>query len=198
MQILVDHECYVVNINNLSIIDSLVVLSIEGQIDSIRREDQDSLAIDVSQLDVEKGNYLKILVGNLAADKSFTVFRNYKASSSFQGIVIEINNFTSDIEYSKPFEKSFLGKYYVARSVDFKLQGQCYSARTEEVKFAIDRKITYTDDLPYEIISEIENPNYKFTIGKREDYTFWEKIYEPALVFTSVAIVVYLFFTQRS
>ena len=164
----------------------------------MRREDQDSLAIDVSELDVEKGNYLKILVGNLAVDKSFTVFRNYKASSSFQGVVIAINNFTSDIEYSKPFEKSFLGKNYVTRSVDFELQGQCYSARTEEVKFAIDRKITYTDDLPYEIISEIENPNYKFTIGKREDYTFWEKIYEPALVFTSVAIVVYLFFTQRS
>ena len=62
----------------------------------------------------------------------------------------------------------------------------------------IDKDIKYTDEIPYGIIAEIEDPNYTFSQGKREDYTFWEKIYEPVLVIASVGVVVYLFFTQRT
>jgi len=197
-QFLVHDQCYSETINNISIIDSLVVFTIIGQIDAIRSENVDSIAIDVSELERERSNYLKIAIGNLAAEKSFIVFRNYNPTSSFQGLVITINQFNIDIEYSKPFEKSLFGKNYVTRHINTEMKGQFYSARTHEIKFIIDNKTTYTDDVPYEIISDIENSTYEFAKGKREDYSFWEKIYEPALVIASVAVVVYLFFTQRT
>jgi len=100
--------------------------------------------------------------------------------------------------YSKPYDKSFLGKNYVSRSFEIELKGQIYSARTNEVLVPLDKQIQYTDEIPYGIITEIENSNYNFSKGKREDYTFWEKIYEPVLVIASVGVVVYLFFTQRT
>lgn len=197
-QVIVGGKSYSREINNISVIDSLVVSSILEEFETIHSEDADSLAIDVSELEWERSNYLKILVGNLATEKSFKVFRNYNPTSSFQGLVLTINQFTTSIKYSKPFEKSFLGKNFITRRIETELRGQFYSARTEEVKKAIDKKAQYTDEIPYRSIAEIENSNYGFTRGKREDYSFWEKIYEPALVIASVAVVVYLFFTQRT
>jgi len=197
-QIFIDNKSYAENMNNISIIDSLVVSILIGQIDAIRSDNADSLAIDVSGLEDERSNYLKILIGNLAAEKSLKVFRNYNPISSFQGLVVTINRFTVDIEYSKPFEETFFGKNYITRRINAQLKGQIYSARTEEVKFVINNKTSYTDDIPYGVISYIENSSYEFTKGKREDYSFWAKIYEPVLVITSVAVVVYLFFAERS
>ena len=197
-QVIVGGKSYSREINNISVIDSLVVSSILEEFETIHSEDADSLAIDVSELEWERSNYLKILVGNFATEKSFKVFRNYNPTSSFQGLVLAINRFTTSIKYSKPFEKSFLGKNFTTRRIETGLRGQFYSARTEEVKKAIDKKAQYTDEIPYGSIAEIENSSYSFTRGKRDDYSFWEKIYEPALVIASVAIVVYLFFTQRT
>jgi hypothetical protein len=156
------------------------------------------LAIQVSELNWEKSNYLKILIGNLAAEKSFKVFRNYNSSSSFQGLVLTINQFKTKIEYSKPYNKSFLGRNFVARKFVLEINGQIYSAQTEEVINAIEKNIEYTDEIPYGNIGDIEDANYLFSKGKREDYTFWEKVYEPILVIASVGVVVYLFFTQRT
>jgi hypothetical protein len=185
-------------INNIDVIDSLIITNIKGNIDALKFENSDTLAIDVSELDWEKSSYLKILVGNLAAENSFKVFRNYNSSSSFQGLVLTINQFISKIEYSKPYDKSFLGKNFVSRKFELELKGQIYSARTDEVIKAIDKDIKYTDEIPYGIIADIEDANYSFSQGKREDFTFWEKIYEPILVIASVGVVVYLFFTQRT
>jgi hypothetical protein len=191
-------ENYSGEIYNISVIDSLVITNIIANIDALESENSDTLAIDVSELDWEKSNYLKILIGNLAAENSFKVFRNYNSSSSFQGLVLTINQFTSKIEYSKPYDKAFLGKSFVSRKFEIELKGQIYSAHTDEVINAIDKDIKYTDEIPYGIIAEIEDANYSFSQGKREDYTFWEKIYEPVLVIASVGVVVYLFFTQRT
>lgn len=197
-QVIVGGKSYSREINNISVIDSLVVSSILEEFETIHSKDADSLAIDVSELEWERSNYLKILVGNFATEKSFKVFRNYNPTSSFQGLVLAINRFTTSIKYSKPFEKSFLGKNFTTRRIETELRGQFYSARTDEVKKAIDKKAQYTDEIPYGSIAEIENSSYSFTRGKRDDYSFWEKIYEPALVIASVSIVVYLFFTQRT
>jgi hypothetical protein len=197
-QVIVNGRCYAGEKSNINVIDSLIVSSVVEQFKAIISEDTDSLAIDVSQLEWEKSNYLKILIGNLATEKSFKVFRNYNLTSSFQGLVLTINQFTTGVYYSKPFEKSFLGKNFVTRQIETELRGQFYSARTEEVIKVLDKKAIYADDILYGIIAEIENSNYSFTKGKRESYSFWEKIYEPVLVIASVAVVVYLFFSQRT
>jgi hypothetical protein len=191
-------ENYAEERNNLEVIDSLVIDNITGDIDVLISEHSDTLAIQVSELNWEKSNYLKILIGNLAAEKSFKVFRNYNSSSSFQGLVLTINQFKTKIEYSKPYNKSFLGRNFVARKFVLEINGQIYSAQTEEVINAIEKNIEYTDEIPYGNIGDIEDANYLFSKGKREDYTFWEKVYEPILVIASVGVVVYLFFTQRT
>lgn len=186
------------DLNNLSIIDSLIISAIQEDIESLKADNADSLAIDVSEIDWEKGNYLKMLIGNLAIKNSFRVFRNYNSTSSFQGLVLTVNRLETKIEYSKPYEKSFLGKNYITRRIGLKIRGQFYSARTDEIKRVIEKDKEYTDDLPYTNIDEIENSAYRFSKGQREDYSFWEKIYEPVLVIASVGVVVYLFFTQRT
>ena len=198
LQIFIVGNISAAEISNIDAIDSLVITSIADQFESLRKEKNDSMAIDMSDLEGEKRNYLNILIGNLAIEKSFKVFRNYNPSSSFQGLVLAINQFTTKIEYSKPFEKSFLGKNYVNRRIETDLRGQIYSAKTKEVKKVIDNKSQYQDDIPYRLIPDVENSNYEFSKGNREDYSFWEKIYEPVLVIASVATVVYLFFTQRT
>jgi len=196
--VLLSRRSFAGEINNIDVIDSMVVSSIDEQFESAQSDGADSVAIDVSGLEWEKSNYLKILIGNLAAEKSFKVFRNYNPTSSFQGLVLTISRFSTSIEYSKPFEKSFLGKNYVTRQIETEITGQFYLARTEEVKKVINKRTYYTDDIQYVNIAEIENVNYGFSKGKREDYSFWEKIYEPVLVIASVGVVVYLFFTQRT
>jgi hypothetical protein len=196
--VLFSRRSFAGEISNIDVIDSLVVSTITEHFESIQTDGMDSLAIDVSGLEWEKSNYLKILIGNLATSKFFKVFRNYNPTSSFQGLVLTISQFTTSIEYSIPFEKSFLGKNFVTRRIETEITGQFYSARIEEVKKVIDTRTHYTDDIPYEMVAEIENVNYGFSKGKRVDYSFWEKIYEPVLVIVSVGVVVYLFFTQRT
>ena len=184
--------------NNIDIMDSLVISIIQNNFDLLELKDHDSLAIDFSDLDWEKRNYLSVLIGNLARDNSFKVFRNYNPTSSFQGLVLTINQFSTEIKYSRPYEKSFLGKNYITRTIDIGLRGQLYSARTDEVIQALEKDSIYKDEILYGLVADIENSNYGFSQGKREDYSFWEKIYEPVLVIASVGVVVYLFFTQRS
>ena len=185
-------------LKNLDIVDSLVVSGIQKNIDAFDYNQNDSLAIDLSELDREKKNYLTILIGNLANENSFKVFRNYNPTSSFQGLVLTINQFSTSIEYSKPYEKAFLGKNFITREIKVGLRGQFYYAHTDEIVKSVEQESLYTDEIYYSLISEIEDPNYDFSRGKREDYSFWEKIYEPVLVIASVGIVVYLFFTQRT
>jgi hypothetical protein len=186
------------DLKNIEIIDSLVISSFQTNFELLDYNSGDSLAIDLFELDWEQRNYLNVLIGNLAVEKTFKVFRNYNPTSSFQGLVLSINQFEIEIEYSKPYEKAFLGKNYITRTINIGLRGQFYSARTDEVKQAVDSDQSYKDEILYGLVTDIENPNYQFSKGKREDYTFWEKIYEPVLVIASVGVVVYLFFTQRT
>ena len=189
---------YAQEISNIGRIDSLITSVLQGHFDELRSEGYDSLVIDVAKLDWEKGNYLKILIGNQAAKNSFKVFRNYNESSSFQGLVLTIDQFSIKIEYSRPYNKAFLGRNYIERRFDINLNGQFYFIRNDEVLRPIDIVSKFSDELLYGSIEDVEDSNYSFSKGRREDYTFWEKIYEPVLVIASVGVVVYLFFTQRT
>ncbi len=189
---------YAQEISNIGRIDSLITSAMQGHFDELSYEEYDSLVIDVANLSWENGNYLKILLGNQAAKNSFKVFRNYNSSSSFQGLVLTIDQFSIKIEYSRPYNKAFLGRNYVERRFDIHLKGQFYFLRNDEVLRPINIVSKFSDELLYGNIEDVESSNYNFSKGKREDYTFWEKIYEPVLVIASVGVVVYLFFTQRT
>ena len=185
-------------IPNRSIIDSLMISVIAEGLEDYQSEVADSLAIDVSSLDTDIKSYLKILVGNIATEKSFKVFRNYIPGSSFEGLVLTINLCEANVIYSKPYEKSFLDENFVQRKIHINIKGQLYSIRSDRILKAIEKKLEYTDEIPYKIIAQLENSSYSFCKGIREGYSIWDKLYEPALAIASVAIIVYLFFTQRT
>ena len=183
---------------NLQIADSLTFLVLLDRLPEIQAKNIDSIAIDVSQLAPEKQNYLRILLGNWFFSHSFQVFRNYHQGMSFQGTVFEINQYELNIIYSKPYEKKFLGSDFVNREVSLELNGQFFAAADQRLEIIVNTKKVFTDEIPYAEIAGMENPGYSFARGKREDYSFWDKVYEPVLTLTSVAILVYLFFSQRS
>jgi hypothetical protein len=185
-------------ITNRSIVDSLMISVIAEGLEDYQNEIAESLAINVSSLDAEIRSYLKILAGNIATEKSFKVFRNYIPGSSFQGLVLTINLCEAVVIYSKPYEKSFLDENFVQRKIYIDIKGQLYSSKSERILKAIDKKVEYTDEIPYKKIAQLQNSSYSFCKGIREDYSIWDKLYEPALAITSVAIIVYLFFTQRT
>ena len=184
--------------SNISILDSLTISLIAEELKDLQSDNGDSLAIDASGLDREVEDYLKVLVGNIATEKSFKVFRNYKSTSSFQGMVLIFHTFDIGIEYSEPFEQSFLGENYVNRQISIELKGQIYSAGSDIIEAALDNEVSYTNMILYEDIERLEKSAYGFTTGIRGDYSFWDKYFEPALAITSVAVIVYLFFTQRT
>jgi len=183
---------------NLQIADSLTFLAILDHLSEIQAKHIDSIAIDVSQLVPEKQNYLRILLGNWFFSNSFQVYRNYHQGMSFQGTVFEINQYDLNIIYSEPYEKKFLGSDFVRREVSLEMNGQFYEAGEQRVELTLSTKKVFTDEIPYAEISGIENRGYTFARGRRENYSFWDKVYEPVLALTSVAVLVYLFFSQRS
>jgi len=183
---------------NREIVDSLTYDAISTHQSQMTGNGSDSLLIRVENLDPDEGNYLRVFFGNYFSQKSFRVYRNYNEISSFQGLIVEIDNFKISIKYSKPFEKSFLGMNFVHRQVHYQMNGQIYSGDGQIVEQAIKSSVLIEDEIPYGSITEVDESPYGFTIGKREDYSFWEKIYEPVITIGSVAIIVYLFFSQRS
>ena len=193
-----DDEIKINDTSNIDILDSLTISVIAEDLKNLRSENEDSLAIDASGLDREVEGYLQVLLGNCATEKSFKVFRNYNSASSFQGLVLVIHSFDIGVEYSEPFENSFLGENCVNRQISIDLKGQVYSANSDIIEAALDKKISYTDMVLYEDIKWLEKSAYEFSKGIRGNYSFWDKYFEPALAITSVAVIVYLFFTQRT
>jgi hypothetical protein len=183
---------------NLQIADSLTILILTDQLPEMKINHADSLALDVLRLEPEIQNYLRVLVGNWFLQNSFQVFRNYNAGSSFQGMVLEINKYNLEIVYSKPYEKSLLGADYIRRQISLDLHGQFYDAGRQKVQHAVRKTEIYTDEIPYADINRVDESAFPFTKGQREDYSLWDKLYEPVLTVTSVAILVYLFFSRRT
>lgn len=182
---------------NDSIVDSMLVSVLNQKIFELKGRETDTLGIKIGDFEPEVKHYLKILIGNLAVKNSFYVYRNYNTSSSFHGILIDLDLFDIGIFYSKPYSKSFLGRNYINRKVNINVRGQIYSAKSEFVYYSIEEKLQYEDEVLYRNIEKLETSGYNFMNGKRTDFSFWDKIFEPALAVTSVALIVYLFFSQR-
>jgi hypothetical protein len=184
--------------SNRAIIDSLTIEIFTANMRGVNLKSNDSVAIDVNGLHRESADYLRILLGNVLAGNSFIIFRNYNQASSFQGLIIEVDEFNTKVFYSKPFEKSFFGKNYVLRRIEIEVNGQMFWLHSQRVEKAIRDKISFKDEILYSAIDQVEDSAYHFTHGQLEDFSFWDKIFEPALALASVGILVYLFFSQRS
>ncbi|TFG95628.1 MAG: hypothetical protein E4H13_13145 [Calditrichales bacterium] len=109
-----------------------------------------------------------------------------------------ISVFNPEIKYSEPFEKTFFGRNFVKRQITVEVSGQIYSPLTSVVSQTINKSPRVVDEIAQGSIEDLERSAYRFTQGIKAGYSFWEKFYEPALAVTSVALIVYLFFTQRT
>jgi hypothetical protein len=184
--------------DNLSIIDSLTKTIIEEDVINYKNELPETLAIKINFSNIETVEYLRVTIGNAVTANFLQVYRNYNTLSSFQNLVLEIIRFDVDINYSKPYGKTLFGDSFSKREIYLDLFGQLYDAKSGEIKRKIESKKKYIDEINYNLIDTSEQSPYHFTKGKRLGYTNWEKFLEPTIVLTTVALVIYLFFSQRT
>lgn len=184
--------------NNLDIIDSLTKKIIEDEVLNYKNEFPETLAIKIDFSNLETVEYLRVAIGNALRTNFLQVYRNYNTLSSFQDLVLEVVIFNVDIDYSKPYGKALFGDSFSKREIYVELIGQLFDAKSGEIKRKIEGKRKYIDEINYDLIDTFEQSNYHFTRGKRLGYTNWEKYLEPTIILTTVALVIYLFFSQRT
>jgi hypothetical protein len=183
--------------NNLIIVDNLVYDIIEGNISDKYKSRNDSILLIDKDSSSEVKEYIFLTVSKTLLDKSWKVFRNFIPGNSFQGYVLEIENSSVKIVYSKPYTKKFLGKSYVKRKVTVNIGFQLYYNQSNQVLGADVKILEKEDEIKYNQINDLEKSSYSFTIGHQSGHSFWHRIFEPVLVISGCAVIVYLFFTQR-
>lgn len=97
------------------------------------------------------------------------------------------------IDYAEPYRESFLGDYLSCRKIT--LTGFYNYTKNEagDVFF-----VSVSDPIAYSDISEVEKPDYPFTSGKKPGEPFWDSFWETAIIVTTAAASLALFFTVRS
>jgi len=173
--------------------DSLTISIMEDQLAAVVRNEQDSIAIDVAALSPEKGEYLFTILGNMLIEKDWIVYRNFSQNRAFQGKVIKFSRFQVNRWYSELESDSRNVERYC--SVDIK--GQLFNGLSGNILKSFSGK---KEDHHRINIKEMEmerKQSETSIIEQKQNLTVWDKIIEPALVASSAAIIIFLFFTQR-
>ena len=184
--------------NNLAIIDSLVTEITMDLIESSKSEFKDNVVLKVGEIDRNISGYLRNKMGNILTEYKYQVFRNFPKDSSFENTVFEVQNCGIWINYSEPFSKQMLNETFVQRVIIFKIDGQIYNYTDSRVILPVKIEKQLTDEIIYSEIDMLEESPFEFTYGTRSGITFWQAILEPAIVVSSVLVVLLLLFTQRS
>lgn len=180
---------------NIQLFDSLLTEIIQTD---VLGNGTDTLAIRQASKQDELMLYGTTFFTNILSERGIRVLRNYPAGLSFQGLVLDIADINFSVEYSEPYSKSFFGSDYCRRQVNLRFTGQLFDSVSGVVVKSIMTAKSYSDEIPYNDIEELELSSFSFTRGERTSYSDWDKIVEPVLVVGSVVIIVFLFFTQRA
>ena len=78
------------------------------------------------------------------------------------------------------------------------LTGWLENKKNHEILLSLDVNKTFSELLNTDNFSELEESPYSFTIGTTTELSLWQEVLEPVMVVTSVAVIVYLFYTVRS
>ncbi len=100
------------------------------------------------------------------------------------------------MNYSQPFREKFLGDFLVERRAV--LKGSYYVETDGIVNSAHDFNFVWKDKIPYDKLTEVGSPLYKFTQGAKPEIPFLSSFFEPAIALSAVIIAIYLLFTVRS
>jgi hypothetical protein len=180
--------------DNLSVLDSLIDKIVMEEFKNPVFNSGDSVAILISDSVSNLTHYTGVKIANELQQSGFQVFRNKIAN----GQVIELTNVYLAINYGEPYANGFLGADLCKRNVTLKLVGQIRQEPSGQIVKSISKEKIFSDEIIYNNIEELETSSHSFTQGERRKYSSWDRIIEPALIVTSVVIIVLLFFTQRA
>ncbi|MCK5032592.1 MAG: hypothetical protein KAS18_03135 [Calditrichia bacterium] len=184
--------------NNLAIIDSLVTEMTTEIINSSETEIKKNVILKIGEFEYNLSGYLRTKIGNILSENNYNVFRNFPKDTSFESTIFEVQNCNVLIKYSEPFYKQMLGETLIPRLILFKIEGQVYNYIDSRVIMPVKIEKQFTDEIIYSEIVMIEQSPFEFTYGTQAGVTFWQEILEPAIVVSSVLVVLLLLFTQRS
>jgi len=179
--------------SNIDIIDSMVTNIINQEIMRYKSNLSDSIILKYSEGTQEEIDYLYIIAGNILAKNSFKVYRNYSQESTFQGMVFEVSKFTIGIVYSGRDKTDKL-----TRTINITLIAQLFHSKTGEIIRPINVEKLHRAEILREQIDGLERSAYQFTQGVRIQYTTWERVIEPLLIISSVAVMIFLLYTLRT
>jgi hypothetical protein len=183
---------------NIEIVDSLATRIWEDVSKGLPSAGGDTLFFMLSGDAVRYQDYLVLPAENFFKSKHFSVFRNYDPACAFQSLILEIDRFNPVITYSNPYRKTILGAEYVRRKITLQVRGQVRSGIHGAVCDTLHTLKKYEDEIRGRNLDELETSGYSFTRGERGDYSFWYSVLEPVIAVSTVGVLVYLFFTQRS
>jgi len=179
------------NVNNLT--------WIENNLNSIF----DSLGIaeysDIRNTELEFGNVSGEKFGFLK--NQLISYLNSKSADSLlknDSVLIRIEQFDIDVVYLENSQGFLNLETETVRKNDIKLAGWLESKTDHSVKKSLNVNKVFSEKLTTDNISELEQSPYRFTYGKTEEFSLWKSTIEPVMVFASVAVIVYLFFSVRS
>lgn len=180
--------------NNISVIDSLIGEIITEEVLNPENIIGDSLTVFSPDSVSRLIRYTEFTLTNMLQNSGFKVYRN----SIGTGNVLEIAHVSVSIKYSEPYSNSFFSKDLSKRDIVLKFIGQIRSRPSGQVVKSITSENYFSDEINYNNIEELEASSYSFTQGERQRYSGWDRIIEPAIIITSVVVLVLLFFTQRA
>jgi hypothetical protein len=184
--------------NNLVIVDSLVTEMTMDILDSSKNELKNNVVLIIGEFDRNISGFLKTKIGNILSENKYQVFRNFPKDTSFESTVIEVQHSNLLINYSEPFSKHMFDETLVQRLILFTMEGQIYNYKNGRVILPVKMKKQFTDEIIYSDTEIMDKSPFEFTYGAKTGITFWQEILEPAIVVSSVIVVLLLLFTQRS
>ena len=177
----------------LEVIDSLTLTIVDVKLSQITPNAKDSIVIDVTVLTPEKGDYLYTILGNRLIERGWNVYRNFNQVKAFQGKVLRITRFQANMWYQE--EKSEYDRVLRNSYVDIK--GQLYNGLTGKILNTFSGENIYRDYIEKKQMENEVNRIDSYIIEQKQNLTVWDKMMEPALIVSTAAVIIYLFFSQR-
>jgi hypothetical protein len=152
----------------------------------------DTVNLDFGVVEGEQKGFLKNLLIHYL--EHYVVSTNPNSDKT----TIRIEQFETGIVYEQN-SKGFLGlETETIRENKISISGWIENIDDKKIQKSIILNKIFTDTLETGNITNLENSPYSFTKGIMNKHSLWTKIVEPVLVVSSVATIVYLFFTVRS
>lgn len=179
------------NVNNLKWIENNLT-SIFDSMDIAGFSDLKNTELEFGKVSGDKYGFLKnLLIKYFDTKKNNDIFKK-------DSTILRIELFDSKIVYEQS-STGFLNletEYH--RKNKIVLEGWLENKSNHKILKSIEINKTFSELLNTDNFSMLEESPYDFTRGETIKLSLWQEVIEPAMVFVSVSVIVYLFYTVRS